>query len=50
MGLVSEFQPFSMRGNVVGLGIGGVIGGAFSKIIVSFVDDIITPAVLTTAL
>ncbi|MFO0436624.1 MAG: large conductance mechanosensitive channel protein MscL [Sphingobacteriaceae bacterium] len=39
-----------MRGNVVDLAIGVVIGGAFSKIINSLVDDVITPAVLTPAL
>ncbi len=39
-----------MRGNVVDLAIGVVIGGAFSKIITSLVDDIITPSILTPAL
>ena len=50
MGFVSEFKAFAMRGNVVDLAVGVVIGGAFSKIIGSLVDDIITPAVLTPAL
>lgn len=50
MGLVSEFKAFAMRGNVVDLAIGVVIGGAFGKIVGSLVDDIITPAVLTPAL
>lgn len=50
MGLVSEFKSFAMRGNVVDLAIGVVIGGAFGKIVGSLVDDIITPAVLTPAL
>jgi large conductance mechanosensitive channel len=50
MGFASEFKAFAMRGNVVDLAVGVVIGGAFSKIIGSLVDDIITPAVLTPAL
>lgn len=50
MGFFSEFKAFAMRGNVVDLAVGVVIGGAFSKIIGSLVDDIITPAVLTPAL
>jgi large conductance mechanosensitive channel len=50
MGFVSEFKAFALRGNVVDLAVGVVIGGAFSKIIGSLVDDIITPAVLTPAL
>jgi large conductance mechanosensitive channel len=50
MGLVSEFKAFAMRGNVVDMAIGVVIGAAFSKIVTSMVDDIITPAVLTPAL
>lgn len=50
MGLISEFKSFAMRGNVVDLAIGVVIGGAFGKIVGSLVDDIITPAVLTPAL
>lgn len=39
-----------MRGNVIDLAVGVVIGGAFGKIIDSLVNDIITPAVLTPAL
>lgn len=50
MGFLSEFKSFAMRGNVVDLAIGVVIGGAFSKIINSLVEDVITPAVLTPAL
>jgi large conductance mechanosensitive channel len=50
MGLVSEFKAFAMRGNVMDMAIGVVIGAAFSKIVTSMVDDIITPAVLTPAL
>lgn len=39
-----------MRGNVIDLAVGVVIGGAFQKIVSSMVDDIITPAILTPAL
>jgi len=50
MGMLSEFKAFAIKGNVVDLAIGVVIGAAFSKIIDSLVEDIITPAVLTPAL
>lgn len=50
MGYFSEFKNFAMRGNVIDLAIGVVIGGAFNKIVSSLVDDIITPAVLKPAL
>ena len=50
MGFISEFKQFAMRGNVIDLAVGVVIGGAFGKIVSSLVDDIITPAVLTPAL
>jgi large conductance mechanosensitive channel len=50
MGILQEFKSFAIRGNVIDLAIGVVIGGAFGKIVSSLVDDIITPAVLTPAL
>lgn len=50
MSIFKEFKEFAMKGNVIDLAIGVVIGGAFSKIINSLVDDIITPAILTPAL
>jgi large conductance mechanosensitive channel len=50
MAIVKEFKEFAMRGNVVDLAVAVVIGGAFSKIVSSMVDDIITPAILTPAL
>jgi large conductance mechanosensitive channel len=50
MGMIQEFKAFAIKGNVVDLAIGVVIGGAFNKIINSLVEDIITPAVLTPAL
>lgn len=50
MGILKEFRTFAIKGNVIDLAIGVVIGGAFGKIVSSLVDDIITPAVLTPAL
>lgn len=50
MGLLSEFKTFAMKGNVIDLAVGVVIGGAFGGIVKSLVDDIITPAILTPAL
>ncbi len=40
-----EFKEFAMKGNVVDLAIGVVIGGAFGKIVTSLVNDIIMPIV-----
>ncbi|MCC2931210.1 MULTISPECIES: large conductance mechanosensitive channel protein MscL [Bacillus] len=40
-----EFKTFAMRGNIVDLAIGVVIGGAFGKIVTSLVNDIIMPLV-----
>jgi large conductance mechanosensitive channel len=45
MSLVSEFKAFAMRGNVVDLAIGVVIGGAFGKIVASLVDGVIMPLI-----
>ncbi len=50
MGMIKEFKNFAMRGNVIDLAVGVVIGGAFNKIVSSLVEDIITPAILTPAL
>lgn len=50
MGFVKEFKDFALKGNVVDLAVGVIIGGAFGKIVSSLVDDVITPAVLTPAL
>jgi large conductance mechanosensitive channel len=50
MSIISEFKQFAMRGSVIDLAVGVVIGAAFGKIVSSLVDDIITPAVLTPAL
>lgn len=43
MGLISEFKTFAAQGSVVDLAVGVVIGGAFGKIVSSFVDDVIMP-------
>lgn len=50
MGFISEFKAFAMRGSVIDLAVGVVIGGAFGKIVTSLVDDIITPAILAPVL
>jgi large conductance mechanosensitive channel len=43
MSLGAEFKEFAMRGNVIDLAVGVVIGGAFGKIVSAFVDSIIMP-------
>ena len=45
MGMISEFKQFAMRGNVVDLAVGVIIGAAFGKIVSSLIDDIIMPVV-----
>jgi large conductance mechanosensitive channel len=45
MGMIGEFKQFAMRGNVVDMAVGIVIGGAFGKIVSSFVADVITPPI-----
>ncbi|MBI2398585.1 MAG: large-conductance mechanosensitive channel protein MscL [Xanthomonadales bacterium] len=45
MGMVSEFKAFAMRGNVVDMAIGVVIGAAFGKIVSAMVDRMIMPIV-----
>ena len=45
MDMIGEFKKFIMRGNVVDLAIGVIIGGAFSKIVSALVDDILMPFV-----
>ena len=40
-----EFKEFAMKGNMIDLAVGVVIGGAFGKVITSFVNDIITPLI-----
>ena len=50
MGFIKEFKEFAIKGNVIDLAVAVVIGGAFGKIINSFIDDIITPLLLKPAL
>lgn len=45
MGLVKEFKEFAVKGNVVDMAVGIIIGAAFGKIVSSFVADIIMPPV-----
>ena len=45
MGMLSEFRQFAMRGNVVDLAVGVIIGGAFGKIVSSFVADVFMPPI-----
>jgi len=45
MGIVKEFREFAMRGNVMDMAVGVVIGAAFGKIVSSLVADIIMPAI-----
>ena len=50
MGFLKEFKEFAVKGNVVDLAIGVIIGGAFGAIVSSLVTDVITPLLLTPAL
>ena len=43
MGMISEFKEFAMRGNVIDLAVGVVIGAAFGKIVTALVDKVIMP-------
>ena len=43
MSLMTEFKEFAMKGNVVDMAVGVVIGGAFGKIVSSFVGDVVMP-------
>ncbi len=45
MGMIQEFRDFAMKGNVVDMAVGIIIGGAFGKIVSSMVNDIIMPVV-----
>ena len=48
--MIKEFKAFIMRGNVIDLAVGVIIGGAFGAIVTSLVEDIITPLLLKPAL
>jgi large conductance mechanosensitive channel len=45
MGMMTEFKEFAMRGNVIDLAVGVVIGGAFGKIVTALVDKVIMPPI-----
>ena len=45
MGMVKEFKDFAMRGNVLDMAVGIIIGGAFGKIVSSLVGDVIMPPI-----
>jgi large conductance mechanosensitive channel len=47
MGFVKEFKEFAIKGNVMDLAIGVIIGGAFGKIVTSLVTNVITPIIAT---
>ena len=49
MSFIKEFKEFAIKGNVVDMAVGVIIGGAFGKIVSSFIEDVITP-LLTPAL
>lgn len=43
---VKEFKEFALKGNVMDMAVGVIIGGAFGKIVTSLVNDVIMPAIL----
>ena len=45
MGFIKEFKEFAMKGNVMDMAVGVIIGGAFGKIITSLVNDVLMPII-----
>jgi len=45
MGFIKEFKEFALKGNVMDMAVGVIIGGAFGKIVTSLVDDVLMPAI-----
>jgi large conductance mechanosensitive channel len=45
MGMLKEFKSFAMKGNVLDLAVAVIIGGAFGKIVTSFVNDVLMPPI-----
>ena len=43
MGMISEFKEFAMKGNLVDMAVGFVMGGAFATVVTSFINDIFMP-------
>lgn len=50
MGFLTEFKEFAVKGNVVDMAVGVIIGGAFGKIVSSMIENVITPLLLNPAL
>ena len=45
MGFIKEFKEFAMKGNVMDMAVGVIIGGAFGKIVTSLVNDVLMPLI-----
>lgn len=45
MGFIKEFKEFAMRGNVIDLAVGVIVGASFGKIVTALVDDVIMPPI-----
>ena len=45
MGMISEFKEFAMKGNLVDMAVGFVMGGAFATVVTSFIQDVFMPAI-----
>ena len=45
MGMIDEFKKFALRGNVIDMAVGIIIGGAFGTVVKSLVDDVIMPPI-----
>ena len=45
MGIVKEFQEFAVKGNMIDMAVGIIVGGAFGKIVTSLVNDVIMPPI-----
>jgi large conductance mechanosensitive channel len=45
MGMLQEFKEFAVKGNVVDMAVGVIIGGAFGKIVTSFTNDVVMPPI-----
>lgn len=45
MGVLQEFKEFAMRGNLIDMAVGVVMGGAFGKVVSSFIDGMVMPAI-----
>jgi len=45
MSFISDFKQFAMKGNIIDMAVGVIVGGAFGKIVSSLVNDIIMPVI-----